>query len=107
MQYKWQVACKWHTFMLCDKSRKAIFSHEFVKSIEIIFAKSFWDIHRFTSPGLSGASGKFRPLLVAVQYRASSAADVAGVDPTHRDVCAHSSRPSPSLPPPRSLARSR
>ena len=56
---------------------------------------------------LSGASGKIRPLLAAVQFRVSGEADVADVDPTHRDVCAHSSRPSPSVPPPQSLSRSR
>src|SRR6266699_4716359 len=53
IQYKWQVGCKGHTFVLCDKSRKAVLSYEFVKSIDIIFAKSFWDIHRLSSPGLS------------------------------------------------------
>jgi len=56
---------------------------------------------------LSGASGKFRPLLATVQCRVSGEADVAGVDPTHRDVCAHSSRPSLIVPPPQSLSRSR
>ena len=57
--------------------------------------------------GLSGASAKFRPLLADVQSRASCEADVSDVDPTHRDVYARSSRPSPSAPPPRSLSRSR
>src|SRR5258708_5671485 len=56
---------------------------------------------------LSGASAKFRPLLAAVQCRASCEADVCDVGPTHRDVYARSSRPSLIAPPPRSLSRSR
>src|SRR5260370_25617825 len=60
----------------------------------------------FLIDALSGASGKFRPPLEAVQCRASCAVAVAGVDPTQRDVCGHSSRLSPSAPPPRPLARS-
>lgn len=56
---------------------------------------------------LSGASGKFKPLLAAAQCRAFCVVDVVGGDPRHRDVCAHSNRPSPSGPPPRSRSRSR
>jgi hypothetical protein len=63
--------------------------------------------HLISARALSGASGKFMPLSAAAQCRASYEADGAGVDPTHRDVYAHSSRPSLIAPPPRSLSRSR
>src|SRR6266487_4736484 len=56
---------------------------------------------------LSGASGKFRPPLVAVQYRTACGADVAVFSPTHKDACAHSSRPLLFAPLQRSLARFR
>src|SRR6266487_1214709 len=64
-------------------------------------ASNFW-------PGvLSGASAKFRPLLVTVQCRTACGADVAVFSPTHRDAYGHSSRLSPFAPLQQSLARFR
>ncbi|SRR5258708_4063739 len=51
------------------------------------------ELFNYQNKGVSGASAKFRPLLAAVQCRASCVVDVADVDPTHTDVCVHSSRP--------------
>jgi hypothetical protein len=66
----------------------------------IEYLKGLADYSRYQARLLSGASAKFMPSLGDERCLACGEADGACGVPTQRDACAHSNRPSPSVPSP-------